>query len=751
MLTGQSNDTLSQQEMDARLLTVLSSLNRIGGEINRMGSGGSTDEKTALQLIVESAIQVVPDASAVIYTYDSRNDKFDPESRVSAGTLTASIPGEMPRPDGMGTRAIQQRRLILSYAETNISIDPYKLLAGAMAVACFPLVVAEEPLGVLYIYVGEDRRFSDLELLMLEIFVNQAAMAISQIQRMAGVRRNLARKEEELERLRRAGLIISSRLRLQETLEAILEMALEVTDAEYGILRLLDKDGATLLTQAVAGADLGHPYVQALPMNEPSISAWVMRNRQPVLIPDLTDKPWSEIYFPLDANLKMQSELAVPLISASGRMLGVLNLESPLKNAFSDDDRLLLQSFATQAVIAVQEARLLDAFQEIPQMLLTQTEDQVLGRLTELACNLVNAPASAIWLIDGDDVELQASTWTHERGSRLPIGTEPFLNVLLENQVRLFERDSSTFSTQFGPENGLDWEHAWLSPFTTGPEKEPAGVFCVYLSSDTAGLGGAEWEHKVLQMLSHFAGMGIFYASHQEALRKAQEQRAVAEMFAAVGDLATNLLHQLNNKVGTIPVRVQGIQDKCAALLANDRYLANNLAEIERSASEAMVAVRQNLSHLHPVQMVPVNLADCVQEAIETASTGPGINVQMVGLANLPEIAGGQQNLKLVFTNLVENAAQAMGGKGTIIIQGQAGPEWVEIAVKDFGPGIPGDVQERIFELNYSSGMDTHAGKLGFGLWWVRALMTRLGGAVWVESDGRSGSVFTLRFPRIKG
>ena len=87
MLAGQSNDSLTQQEMDTRLLTVLSNLNRIGGAINRMGSGGSTDEKTALQLIVESAIQVVPDASAVIYTYDSKNDQFDAGSRVSAGAL----------------------------------------------------------------------------------------------------------------------------------------------------------------------------------------------------------------------------------------------------------------------------------------------------------------------------------------------------------------------------------------------------------------------------------------------------------------------------------------------------------------------------------------------------------------------------------------------------------------------------------------------------------------------------------------
>ena len=48
-------------------------------------------------------------------------------------------------------------------------------------------------------------------------------------------------------------------------------------------------------------------------------------------------------------------------------------------------------------------------------------------------------------------------------------------------------------------------------------------------------------------------------------------------------------------------------------------------------------------------------------------------------------------------------------------------------------------------------GAPAHAGKLGFGLWWVRALMMRLGGAVWVESDGNSGTTFILRFPKLKG
>jgi len=99
----------------------------------------------------------------------------------------------------------------------------------------------------------DERQFSQLELLMLENFVNQAAMAIYHAHNLILVHQDLARKEEELSRLRRAGLLISSRVRLEETLESILQMAMEVTGAHYGIFRLVDKRGQTLNTRAVAG------------------------------------------------------------------------------------------------------------------------------------------------------------------------------------------------------------------------------------------------------------------------------------------------------------------------------------------------------------------------------------------------------------------------------------------------------------------------------------------------------------------
>ena len=108
----------------------------------------------------------------------------------------------------------------------------------------------------------------------------------------------------------------------------------------------------------------------------------------------------------------------------------------------------------------------------------------------------------------------------------------------------------------------------------------------------------------------------------------------------------------------------------------------------------------------------------------------------------------GERTLTLVFTNLLENAADAMDGNGIIRIGGSIEDEWVEITVSDNGPGIPPRLHDHIFELNYSGRGTTRPSKLGFGLWWVKTLMTRLGGSVSVESDGIHGTTFHLRLPK---
>lgn len=746
-------------ETDPRLLEALASLNQIGSTINRLAPGESISSDVTLQLIVESSIRVVPGSSAVIYIYNQASGDFEKDLRVSAGAINryavinGQKPDDTPRPDGIGMRSIHQRRTVISYEEPDLDVHPIHAQHGVQVASCFPLIVAEQVVGILYVYLHKEREFNRLELLTLANFVNQAAMAIYHTRRLADMRRNLTYKEEELRRLNHAAMLISSRQRLEDTLEAILQLALEVTDAHYGIFRLLDREGRSLVTRALAGEYPGGPQVQALPLDSKSVMGWVARNRQALLIPDLSARPWASLYYPLDTQLTMRSELAVPLINASGRLEGVLNLESPQPGAFDENDRYQLQTLSTYAVTAIQEARLLDALQETAQRLLNQPCAQVLDHLTGVACDLLNAAASAIWLVREEEIELVAASAGHKHGERMPLEGSLTGQAILQRTAVISE-DLRTDSRFHRPDlaQAQNWTRALIIPLSTGNETAPIGAFSVYsASTDPGRFAESDWDKKVLTFLAHYVVLAVQNEERQEALRSAQQQRSVAETFAAVGDIASNLLHHLNNKVGTIPVRVQNVEDKCRPALESDPYLAHNLAEIERCATDAMQTVRENLSHLRPIQLEPVYVAARVLDAIRSANLSPGVRLKTEGLDHLPVVMAGGQSLTFVFTNLIENAADAMRGEGTINILGSTiGNSWVQISVADSGPGIPPELHDRIFELNFSGRSASRPGKLGFGLWWVKTLMTRLGGSIHVESDGFHGTTFRLRLPTVE-
>jgi signal transduction histidine kinase/putative methionine-R-sulfoxide reductase with GAF domain len=782
-------DVANDGNTEPALLEALTRLNAIGASINRINWGDAAGVEATLRLIVESAIEVVPGASAVIFAYSAPREALDPALRVAAGPHAGALTEDAPRPDGLGARAVRQRQPVLSYETPDLEIHPAQRAAGAEVVACLPLVVADQPLGVLYVSLHERRRLSELELLLLNNFVNQAAMAIHHAGESIDVRRNLARKEDELTLLRRAGLLISSRSRLEDTLEAILQMALEVTGARYGSFRLVDSDGRNLVMRAIAGDRLGQPAKEALPINTTSITGWVAVTRRPLNIADLRRPPWSRIYYPLDRALEMYSELAVPLIGAGGRLEGVLNLESPQVAAFSEADSHLLQSLAVQAVIAIQEVRLLDGLREIAERLLTQDIQSVLARLVELAVDLMNARAGAVWTAVQGQPAVRAASAHYSTSAAYLADLK-----LVQRALATGSAFTSDRRAELPYEPAAAWTHALVMPVMGGEgsvrvegparmdDPRPLGAFVVHLAerqipppragaaTDPGSEGGpSEWDSKVLGILSHYAALALANATRQQELAEAQEARGVAETFAAMGDIAANLLHHINNKVGAIPVRVEGIQDKCASALAASPYLAANLAEIERDALDAMAAVRERLSLLRPIERAPVSMADCVADALAGARLPAELTVATTGLDRLPPVMASREGLVLVIVNLLDNAAEALGGRGQVSISGLAHSQSVELAVSDNGPGIAPELQRRIFEFDFSSRRgakdpawaggparadpdreDAVRAKLGFGLWWVKTLMTRLGGAITVESDGQRGATFRLRLPRVE-
>ncbi len=566
-------------------------------------------------------------------------------------------------PEGLGARAVRELRPILSYEEPDLGVHPFKALQGVKTVACLPLVVADRPEGALYVYLHEDRPFTEIELLLLNNLVNQAAIAIYHANQVAIIQRDLSRKRDELSLLHNAGLLISSRTRLEETLEAILQMALEVTNAHYGIFRLVDRAGQHLLTRAIAGERLGSPAIEALPINTTSVMGWVAKTRRPLNIPDVAQPPWSRIYYPLDHVLDMRSELTVPLIGAGGRLEGVLNLESPEVAAFSEADSHLLQSLASQAVIAIQEVRLLDALRDTAERLLTRPTGDVLQHLTTLACDLLNIDGSGIWTLEGETLTLRAAALTDAPNTLPRLPEEMIRRAVLTGSPLTYERNLTGVK---------GWKRGLVTPILSALDQKPVGALAVYSDDEQAESDPAEWDKKVMGILAHYAALALENETHQRALRAAEEARAVAETFAAMGDVAANLLHHLNNKVGTIPVRIEGIQDKCAPLLEENPYLASNLIEIERAALDAMAAVRERLSLLRPIDIAPTAVGPCVEDALAQAGLPPSIAVQISGLDDLPPVMAGREGLTLALVNLLENAREAMGGEGALAITGEA-------------------------------------------------------------------------------
>jgi GAF domain-containing protein len=735
----------------------LAILRDAGSRVNHLGPDTSLPE--ALQLIAETAVQLTgadpaDRASAVIYTYDAARAAFDPASRVSAGEGEAPVSGDLPRPTGMGATALARRQRVLSYEEHGLAYHPLKFQAGIRTSACYPLLVGRHPVGALYISLYSTRRFSDEELLLLDTFVHLAAVAIYNTRQFEGMHRALQRKVEALERLQSADRLISSRRSLDDTLREILNAALNLTGAEHGSLRLLDKRLGRLRLSALVGA-VPDRQRDSLPLDSGSgVVAWVARQRQPACIADLHQPPWSEIYRPLGAAPgPMRSELAVPLLGSGGGVEGVLNVESPRTAHFDLEAQTVLESLATQATIALQEARLLDAIEEVTARMASHAPDDVFGLLLERACDLLNTAQAALWEIDRADPQVLALRTAHgdlPLGYRVPVQgsllgqavltRQPVLSGHLESDARLGRRDLA---------QRMGWEAALIVPLLMrdGTARGALGVYA------PEARGFSDWDARLLTCLANHAAVALQLAEALDQARLAEERHAVAETFAVLGDISANLLHRVNNLIGAIPVKVQGLAARRPALM-HDEYVAARLSEIETAARGAMEVARETVTYLRPVHLQPTSVQDCVLSVTERLPLPPGVTLRADGLDRLPPVLAGDEPLRLVFFNLIENALDALGEQpGAITLTGavaadalEPGRQWAEIVVADTGPGISPEAREHLFEPDFST--KHSAKKLGFGLWWVKSWMQRCGGSIGLQTPpGAPGCAFLLRLP----
>lgn len=742
---------LSLNSIGIDLAQALALLRDIGADLNQLDH--KLDLTTMLQRIVQGTVQAIIGGRAELATgvdiwiYDPVSQNFDLGSRISAGALAGFAPDYGPRPDGFGIRAVRQRRRILSTATDAPRIHSAIKQRGVRLLVCFPLIAGGEAAGAMYVYRCQAIAFSDIELLLLDNFAQLAALTIFHGRQLNVMTQALERKVREMEKIKWASQVINSRTKLDETLQEILYIALDMTAAQYGSLELFDKQRNLLVTKALAGSEVSLSDMPPLPINRESVVGLVAITRGSVRIADLQEEVWTNIYRPLLVDKTMRSELAVPILRADGGLEGVINVESPVPRTFTESDQHLLENLAAQAVIAIEEVRLLDALQEIVSVLLTSRADDLFDLVIERACALVDACAGAIWILtDDEQLVLRRSNDGRQPGEQVPLHGSLAGQAIQVRQPIIVD-EMRTHPNPRIKELGLKkgWVSAIVVPMFYPYHHTAVGSFSLYADYLR---DFSDWDKKLLTCLANHAALAIRDAEQRVQLKQAQERQVLAETFAAIGDVGSNLVHQLNNKFGAISVQVQGIEEKCAVALEQWPYLAESLQEIARSSREAIHYVRDSMAHLRLAHPQPVDLLTCLNRAIQRADPGREIEITVLNGEPLPKVLAGETQLEMVFYNLIDNAVKAMGGMGKIRLETHRREGQIGLSVTDTGPGVAPEMCDRIFEFAATgTSLTGSSQRLGFGLWWVKTFVERFGGRVVLDSKPGRGSTFTVWLP----
>ena len=231
--------------------------------------------------------------------------------------------------------------------------------------------------------------------------------------------------------------------------------------------------------------------------------------------------------------------------------------------------------------------------------------------------------------------------------------------------------------------------------------------------------------------------------------RDIQTELLQAEKMAALGHTISGVAHELNNPLATILSWAERLSAQ-----PGDERAKRGLAVILGEAERAARIVRNLLTFARKRQSTRglVDVNQVVRETLALRAYEQRVsNITLIeALASgLPPVFADGHQIKQVFLNLVINAEQAMlssHGRGTLVIRSWHDHEKdsVLIEINDDGPGVPGEVQTRIFNPFFTT---KEVGKgTGLGLSVAYALVKEHAGRIWLRSEG-DGTSFYVELP----
>ena len=346
-------------------------------EILRAISGSPTDLQKVLDALAESAARLCDTSDVAI-------QQADPGGETSTlvahdGPVPVVLGERYPiRADFITGRAFLERRVIHVddiLAEPAVefpSSAAYAVRYGYRTQLVVPLLQGEKAIGVFSVRRPEVRPFSGEQIALVKTFSDEAVIAIENTRLFKELQEQLEQQTATSEVLR---VISSSPTDLQPVLDAVAESAARLCGASDALIYRVHGDR---LEGAAQYGSLGDSVMgESLPIRRDLLTGRAVIDRKPIHVPDLLAESDAEFGHAkaLAASRGYRTALAVPLLR-EGNAIGTISIRRLEVQPFSDKQIALLQTFADQAVIAIENTRLFNELESRNRDLADSLEQQ---------------------------------------------------------------------------------------------------------------------------------------------------------------------------------------------------------------------------------------------------------------------------------------------------------------------------------------------------------------------------------------
>ncbi|MDO8891148.1 MAG: HDOD domain-containing protein [Sulfurimicrobium sp.] len=289
----------------------------------------------------------------------------------------------------------------------------------------------------------------------------------------------------------------------------------------------------------------------------------------------------------------------------------------------------------------------------------------------------------------------------------------------------------------------MQTEGFYCQPMTT--RNSDAGIMVFGLSR--AQLAQIKKQHKLVSMFAQQSALAVVALN---AINE-QETRIKYEVMASNRTRARQIVHEANNPLGVIRNYIKLLSVRLPKEDPAQEDLKIIKEEIDRVTRIFRIISVAAETEANPQEELNVN--DVIQNLcrifFEALFAQHQVTVQTQFDPALPSIVTDRDKLIQILINLMKNAVEAMQNGGTLLISTHGGIErsgrgYIEIALKDDGPGIPAEVMKNLFKPVATS---KGAGHAGLGLSIVNSTVDELDGKIFCQSNEISGTVFQILLP----